>query len=394
MRIPFQRLDIARDPEVADALRRVHESGRFVLGPEVEAFEAEFAAALGVRHAVGVASGTDAITLALAALGIGPGQRVLTTAFSAGYTALGILRAGAAPVFADVEPPTLCLDPKAAERVLTRELDREPSRRGRSGVPGGGRIAAVLPVHLYGHPPAGWERLLELAAAHDLPVVEDACQAHGARYRGRPLGSFGRAAAFSFYPTKNLGGLGDGGAVATDDADLAETVRSLRQGGEDARRRHLRPGWNSRLDEIQAAVLRVRLRTLEDRNEHRRALTDRYRAALAGLPVRLVEPDSAAPSGAESARHLLVIRAAHRNALRRHLAAAGIGALVHYPEALPSQPAFRPPEDPPQRFPEAERAAAEVLSLPLYPLLRETEVDEIAETIAAFDPAAPGAVAE
>ena len=384
MRIPFQRMDITRDPEVADALRRVHQSGRFVLGPEVEAFEAEFAAALGVRHAVGVASGTDAITLSLAALGIGPGRRVLTTAFSAGYTALGIVRAGAAPVFADVEPGTLCLDPQAAERVLTRELDSDA-----------GRIAALLPVHLYGHPPAGWERLLELAAARGLPVIEDACQAHGARFRGRPLGSFGRAAAFSFYPTKNLGGLGDGGAVATDDADLAATVRSLRQGGEDARRRHLRSGWSSRLDEIQAAVLRVRLRALETRNERRRTLADRYRAALAGRPVRLVEPDPARPASppTESNRHLFVIRSAHRDALRRHLAAAGIGALVHYPEALPSQPAFHPATAA-DRFPEAERAAAEVLSLPLHPLLRESEVDEVAETIAAFDPTTPGAVAE
>lgn len=385
MRIPFQRLDIALDPEVADALQRVHQSGRFVLGPEVEAFEAEFAAALGVRHAVGVASGTDAITLALAALGIGPGRRVLTTAFSAGYTALGVVRAGAAPVFADVEPGTLGLDPEAAERVLARERGSDE-----------GRIAALLPVHLYGHPPAGWERLLELAAAHDLPVIEDACQAHGARFRGRPLGSFGRAAAFSFYPTKNLGGLGDGGAVATDDADLAESVRSLRQGGEDTRRRHLRPGWSSRLDEIQAAVLRVRLRTLEERNRRRRTLADRYRTALAGLPVRLVEPAPAPPAApvTESNRHLFVIRSPHRDALRRHLAAAGIGALVHYPEALPAQPAFRPPEHRPDRFPEAERAAAEVLSLPLHPRLRESEVDEVAETIAAFDPPAPGAVAE
>lgn len=384
MRIPFRRMDIAGDPEVADALRRVHQSGRFVLGPEVEAFEAEFAAALGVRHAVGVASGTDAITLSLAALGIGPGRRVLTTAFSAGYTALGVVRAGAAPVFADVEPGTLCLDLQAAERVLTRDLDSDS-----------GRIAALLPVHLYGHPPAGWDRLLELAAAHGLPVIEDACQAHGARYRGRPLGSFGRAAAFSFYPTKNLGGLGDGGAVATDDADLAAAVRSLRQGGEDARRRHLRPGWSSRLDEIQAAVLRVRLRTLETRNERRRTLADRYRAALSGLPVRLVQPDPARPASpvTESNRHLLVLRSPHRDALRRHLAAAGIGALVHYPEALPSQPAFRPATAT-DRFPEAERAAAEVLSLPLHPRLRESEVDEVAETIAAFDPSPPGAVAE
>ena len=385
MRIPFQRLDIAFDPEVADALQRVHQSGRFVLGPEVEAFEAEFAAALGVRHAVGVASGTDAITLALAALGIGPGRRVLTTAFSAGYTALGVVRAGAAPVFADVEPGTLGLDPESVERVLARELHSDE-----------GRIAALLPVHLYGHPPAGWERLLELAAAHDLPVIEDACQAHGARFRGRPLGSFGRAAAFSFYPTKNLGGLGDGGAVATDDPDLAESVRSLRQGGEDTRRRHLRPGWSSRLDEIQAAVLRVRLRTLEERNRRRRTLADRYRTALAGLPVRLVEPAPTPPAAlvTESNRHLLVIRSPHRGALRRHLAAAGIGALVHYPEALPAQPAFRPPEHRPDRFPEAERAAAEVLSLPLHPRLRESEVDEVAETIAAFDPSPPGAVAE
>ena len=376
MSVPFQRLAFAESPEVRAAIARVLASGRFVLGPEVEAFERSFAAAVGVRAAVGVSSGTDALTLALAAAGVGPGDRVLTTAFSAGYTALGILRSGAEPVFAEVEPGTLCLDAEAAERVFDRA-----------------RIAAVVPVHLYGHTAAGWPRLLESAAARGLPVIEDACQAHGARFRGRPLGSFGRAAAFSFYPTKNLGGLGEGGAVVTDDPELAARVRTLRQGGEDDRRRHVRRGWNARLDELQAAVLRVRLEALEPGNRARRRLAEEYRAALAGLPLEVVDP---APD-TESARHLFVVRCRSRDAFRRHLADAGIATLVHFPEALPDQPAFRglgPVGDgtgasSPPRCPEAARAAAEVVSLPFHPALTAAEIGRVAAAARSFFDAEP-----
>ena len=376
MSVPFRRLALGKAPAVREAIGRVLDSGRFVLGPEVEAFERAFAAAVGVRSCIGVSSGTDALTLALVAAGIGPGDRVLTTAFSAGYTALGILRSGAVPVFAEVEPATLCLDAAAAEREFERC-----------------RLAAVVPVHLYGHTAAGWPRLLAAAAARGLPVIEDACQAHGARFRGRPLGSFGRAAAFSFYPTKNLGGLGEGGAVVTDDLELAARVRTLRQGGEDERRRHVRPGWNARLDEIQAAVLRVRLPDLEPGNRARRDLAEQYRAALAGLPLRIVDPGPET----ESARHLFVVRTPARDAFRRHLAAAGIETLVHFPAALPDQPAFRGPrqrtdgtkgheaeaESPPP-YREAARAAAEVVSLPFHPALTGEEIARVAAAARSF----------
>lgn len=377
MSVPFRRLALGKAPAIREAIGRVLDSGRFVLGPEVEAFEQAFAAAVGVRAAVGVSSGTDALTLALVAAGVGPGDRVLTTAFSAGYTALGILRSGAEPVFAEVEPGTLCLDAAAAERAFER-----------------GRLAAVVPVHLYGHAAAGWPRLLEAAAARGLPVIEDACQAHGARFRGRPLGSFGRAAAFSFYPTKNLGGLGEGGAVITDDPELAARVRTLRQGGEDERRRHVRPGWNARLDEIQAAVLRVRLPGLEPGNRVRRRLAEQYRAALGDLPLRIVEPGPET----ESARHLFVVRTRARDAFRRHLAAAGIETLVHFPAALPDQPAFRALDsaaagtqaDGPPPYREAARAAAEVVSLPFHPALTGEEVEQVAAAARSFFERKPG----
>ena len=258
MKIPFQRLEAGADSGVRAAVERVLASGRFVLGPEVEAFERAFGEAIGVEHGVGVASGTDAITIALAAAGIGPGDRVLTPAFSTGYTALGIQHAGAVPVFADVEAGSLCLDADAAARALAA-----------------GNIRAIVPVHIFGGAGAGWERLLETAAGHEVPVIEDACQAHGARYRGRALGSFGAAAAFSFYPTKNLGALGDAGLVATADARLAARARSLRSGGQGQRHHHAAPGWNSRLDEIQAAVLNQRLPGLPAETEG----APRWRAA-------------------------------------------------------------------------------------------------------------------
>ena len=361
--IRFQDLAADGDPGLAEALGRVLASGRFVLGPEVETFERTFAEALGVAHAVGVASGTDALTLALAAAGIGPGDRVLTPAFSTGYTALGIQHAGAAPAFADVEPGSLCLDADAAGRVLA-----------------GGGIAAVVPVHLFGGAGAGWERLLASAARHGAPVIEDACQAHGARFQDRALGSFGTAAAFSFYPTKNLGALGDAGLVATDDAALAARVRRLRSGGQDARHDHTGPGWNSRLDELQAAVLTRRLPGLAATNRIRGELAGRYRELLAGLPLRFVTPGP----GVEGAWHLFVIRTLERDALRRHLAAAGIETLVHYPVALTQQDAFAAAWRPDEGCPEAETAASEVLSLPLHPGLSDRDLARVAAGVRSF----------
>lgn len=363
MRIPFQRLAADADPGVRRAVERVLASGRFVLGPEVEAFERTFAASIGVGHAVGVASGTDAITLALAAAGIGAGDRVLTAAFSTGYTAIGIRHAGATPVFADVEPESLCLDAGAVARALEEQ-----------------EVRAIVPVHIFGGAGAGWGKLLEIADRHQIPVVEDACQAHGARASGRALGSFGRAAAFSFYPTKNLGALGDAGLVATADEGLAARVRSLRSGAQGKRHHHLAPGWNSRLDEIQAAVLRERLPALPEGNRRRAALALRYRELLDGLPLRFVTPGP----GVQGSSHLFVIRTAPRDALRAHLEAAGIDALVHYPAALTEQPAFSDAAVAGGTCAEAEAAAREVLSLPLHPGLSEREVERVAASVRAF----------
>ena len=371
MRIRFQQLAAGSDSGLRRALDRVLASGYFVLGPEVEAFERAFARALGVPHAVGVGSGTDAITLSLRAAGIGPGDRVLTSAFSTGYTGLGILHAGASPVFADVERESLCLDSTAAERVLE-----------------GSEIAAIVPVHLFGGAAARWKRLLEAAARREIPIIEDACQAHGARFEGRALGSFGAAAAFSFYPTKNLGSLGDAGLVATDDAELADRVRRLRSGGQTARHHHAEIGWNSHLDEIQAAVLSQRLPGLAAANRERRRLSRRYREALSGTGLGFVTPGP----GVESACHLFVVRSPARDALREHLADDGIESLVHYPVPLSEQAVFQRFRAEPEKFPEASRAAAEVLSLPLHPGFADAEVDRVAASVRSFfagSPAAP-----
>lgn len=364
--VPFVRLAAAHESGVRQALDRVLASGRFVLGPEVETFETAFARFVGVRHAVGVASGTDALTLSLAAVGVGPGDRVLTTAFSAGYTAVGIARTGACPVFCDVEPDTLGLDPEAAVASLS-----------------GGRFAAVVPVHLYGSAPHRFDVLLRAAESRGIPVIEDACQAHGASFAGRRLGSFGGGAAFSFYPTKNLAALGDGGIVATDDPSLAARVRRLRSGGQSARHLHAVPGWNSRLDELQAAVLSARLPGLEAANAARRRRAERLREGLADLPITLAAPRPA--QAEESACHLFVVRTPRRDALRSYLRASGVETHIHYPVPLPMQPAFGAPRQTgPSRFPEACRAADEVLSLPFHPRLSEAEIERIEAAVRGF----------
>jgi dTDP-3-amino-3,4,6-trideoxy-alpha-D-glucose transaminase len=356
VRVPFMSLAPGEDAaDVRAAIERVVARGWFILGPEVEAFEAEFAAACGAAHAVGVGTGTDAIALTLRALGIGAGDEVITTPLSAAYSALAIMMTGARPVFADIDPERLTLDPARVDQAVTP------------------RTRAVLPVHLYGQP-AAMRELEAVAARRRLAIVEDCCQAHFATAEGRPVGTIGVAGAFSFYPTKNLGALGDAGAVVTNDAALAARLRRLRNGGQIDRYHHQEFGVNSRLDDLQAAVLRARLPWMPQWIARRRALACRYRAALEGLNVDVVpECDPG------HVHHLFVVRSRARAGLQAHLAARGIETLIHYPLPIPAQPALLPTS--PARCPIAETACGEVLSLPLHPALRDDAVDEIAAAL-------------
>lgn len=355
-RVPFLDLHLAEEADaVRDAIARVIDRAWFVLGPEVESFEREFAAASGAPHAVGVGNGTDALALILRALGIGAGDEVVTTPLSAAYTALAIVMAGARPVFADIDPERLTLDPVAAERAITD------------------RTRALMPVHLYGQP-ADMPAFAALARRRNLALVEDCCQAHLATCAGQPVGTFGAAGAFSFYPTKNLGALGDGGAIVTGDGALAARVARLRNGGQTDRYHHAEFGMNSRLDELQAAVLRVRLPRLRSWTEQRRRLAARYRSLLTDAPIDV--PPEIDPG---HVYHLFPIRTRHRDALQDRLRAAGIETLVHYPTPISRQPAFASLD--PADCPHAIRAASEVLSLPLYPSLAAEAVTTVAEAV-------------
>lgn len=362
--IPFVELKsqfAALEPEVRDAIDGVLTRAWFVFGEEHAAFEREFADYVGVRHAVAVGSGTDAIALALEAAGLESGGTVITAANTCVPTAAGIHAAGGALALADVDSATLTLDSGALEAAITPETQ------------------AVVPVHLYGRP-CDMDAVCAVAARHGLIVVEDCAQAHGTRYRGQMCGVFGKAAAFSFYPSKNLGAYGDGGAVVTNDAEVAERVRMLRNYGETERYYHAVKGRNSRLDELQAAVLRVKLRHLDAWNDARRARAAAYREGLAGLPVAL-------PAEADWARsnyHLFVIRTPDRDALRAHLTAQGIGTQLHYPVPLHRQEAFAGLGLAEGALPEAERACREVISLPMYPELPLDSVERVAEAVRAF----------
>lgn len=358
-RVPFGSPAPREDADaVRSAINRVVNSGWYVLGPEVSAFEAEFAEASGAAHAVGVGTGTDAIALILRALGIGPGDEVITTPLSAAYTALAVMMVGARPVFADIDPARLTLDPEAVDRAVT------PATR------------AILPVHLYGQP-ADMDGVMRVASQRGIAVVEDACQAHLATAQGRPVGTIGIAGAFSFYPTKNLGTLGDGGAIVTNDAALAAKLRRLRNGGQTDRYHHLEPGMNSRLDELHAAVLRARLPYLRGWTERRRACAAAYRAGLAGAPVALLQEFDPG-----HVYHLFVVRTRHRAALQRHLSEAGIDTLVHYPLPIPRQPALA--SCAPADCPTAALACDEILSLPLHPGLSTEDVEAVCASVRAF----------
>ncbi|HET9314333.1 MAG TPA: DegT/DnrJ/EryC1/StrS family aminotransferase [Vicinamibacteria bacterium] len=344
--------------EIDEAIARVLGSGWFILGPEGEAFERELAQALQAKDAVAVGNGTEAIQLALEALGVGPGDEVVTSPLTAAFTALAVQRTGARPVFADLDPATLNVAPDAVERAITP------------------RTKALLPVHLYGHP-ADLDPLLALSRARGIPLVEDACQAHGARYKGRTVGAISGIGALSFYPTKNLGALGDGGAILVDDPERAAYLRRLRNGGQSDRYRHEIPGVNSRLDEMQAAVLRVGLRHLEEWTRKRRALAAVYFEELKSTGVCLPHEQPYA----EANYHLFVVRHPRRDALMAALKERGVGTLIHYPIPLHLQPVYAGLGGRAGDFPEAERAASSILSLPLYPEMTDGQARRVAAAV-------------
>jgi len=339
------------------AIRRVLDSGYYILGPEVEAFESEFAEYIGTHFAIGVANGTDALSLALRALDIGPGDEVITVSHTAVATVAAIEQAGATPVLIDVEPGFLTLDPALLEQALTD------------------RTRAVVPVHLYGQA-ADIPRIQDFCRTHGLALVEDVSQAHGARYDGRRLGYFGDIAVFSCYPTKNLGALGDAGIVVTNDPALADRVRRLRQYGWVDRNFSIEQGFNSRLDEVQAAILRVKLPYLDAGNERRREIATSYSEAFSGskIEVPLVRENS------EHAFHLYVTQVEDRDAFRDRLATAGVQTAIHYPLPIHRQPAYLGRVRTATTMSVTDRAASRIISLPMFPELPTESSNFVAQS--------------
>lgn len=359
---------LAQRAAIDAAIAGVLESGWYILGKETAAFEAEFAAAIGARHGVGTGNGTDALVLALRALGIGPGKTVATVAHTAVATVAAIEMAGARPVLIDIDPASYTMDVAELARVLA------------SPPPGSARIDAILPVHLYGQP-ADLAALVSLARDYKVPLIEDCAQSHGACFEGRPAGSFGAIACFSFYPTKNLGALGDGGMVTTGDDEVAAALRAIREYGW-RERRYIseQTGINSRLDELQAAILRVKLTALAADNARRRAIAARYDSGLAGLPLTLPMRDRRA----EHVFHQYVVRSPQRESLRAALQQAGIGTNIHYPMPVHLQPAYRGRTAlGPSGMAQTELAASEVFSLPMYPQLEDAQVDRVVAALRA-----------
>ncbi len=355
MTVPFLDILAATDElrgEIDTVLSRVLESGVYILGPEVEAFENEFATYCGARAAIGVANGLDALRLALMAMGVGPGDEVIVPSNTYIATWLAVSECGATPVPIEPNDDTFNMDPALVQAAITA------------------RTKVILPVHLYGHP-ADLDPILEIARRHGLRVLEDGAQAHGARYKERRIGSHGDAVAWSFYPGKNLGAIGDAGALTTNDLDLADRVRVLRNYG--SRKKYVNEvkGLNSRLDPLQAAVLRVKLRVLDDWNARRSRLAARYMAGLAGSGLRL--PTVAAD--VSPVWHLFVVRHSKRDELQSQLAHAGIATLIHYPIPPHLQAAYASKNIRATLLPIASRMASEVLSLPIGPQLTDTSVD-------------------
>ncbi len=347
--------------ELSEAVQQVMTTADFILGQQVDDFEVDFALFCEGRHAVGLASGTDALHLGLLACGIGPGDEVITAANSFIATASAISFTGAKPVFADVDPETYTIDPASIRGLMTD------------------RTRAILPVHLYGQP-ADMDPIMELAGEKELKVVEDACQAHGAQYKGKSVGSIGHLGAFSFYPGKNLGAFGDGGAAVTNDPQLADRLKMLRNYGQRQKYHHDFLAFNSRLDTLQAAILRVKLKHLAEWNSKRRAAASLYDQYLAESKFRspVIAPYST------HVFHLYVIRSRERDELLTFLNQRGIGAGIHYPRAIPFQKAYQSLGYRPGQLPAAERACAEVLSLPLFPEITKEQIQTVCSTVQEF----------
>jgi dTDP-4-amino-4,6-dideoxygalactose transaminase len=361
--IPFVDLKaqyLTVKPEVREAIDRVLESQHFVLGPEVKRFEQEFAAYCQADDAVGVNTGTSALHLALLAAGIGPGDEVITVPFTFVATVAAIRYSGATPVLVDIDPASYTIDPALVEAAITP------------------RTKAILPVHLYGQV-ADMDPLLEIAQRHQLLVIEDACQAHGAEYRGRRAGSLGDLGCFSFYPGKNLGAYGEGGAVTTNNPEYARTIRMLRDWGAEQKYFHQLKGYNFRLEEIQAAVLRVKLRHIESWTEARRLHAHRYAEVLAMAPVSTPHERSYA----RHVYHVYAVRTAARKALQQFLKERGVQTGIHYPIPVHLLEAHADLGYRPGDFPHSERAADEVLSLPMFAELTDSQIDEVGEAIRA-----------
>jgi len=366
-KVPFIRLDSAFPElfaELMETVERIAGKSAFTLGPELERFEGAFASFCGTEHAAGVSSGTAALEIALRALGVGPGDEVIVPTYSFIATAEAVSTVGATPVIVDVDPETALITAEIVEAALTP------------------RTRCVIPVHLFGRP-VEMDPLLALCRERGIAVVEDACQAHGALYRGRPVGSLGDAGCFSFYPTKNLGGWGDGGALVTSDAELDAKVRLLRSHGEGVRHHHELATGTHRLDTLQAAILEVKLRHLPDWNQRRRDAAEALRAGLADSSS-VVSP---APAAADSDHvyHLFVVRCAHRDALRDHLDSRGIASAIHYPTPIHLQPAYAELGLKRGDLPVAERLASENCSLPLFPAIEDWQIAEIVAAVESFE---------
>ena len=357
--IPFNQLKPLHDlhaEEILTAMKRVADSGWYILGPEVKAFEQEFADYHGVSYAVGVANGTDAIELALFAGGIGAGDEVITVSHTAMATVTAIENTGATPILVDIEPDTFTLDPQKARLAITD------------------KTRAIVVVHLYGQP-ADLSALKSIADEHELLLIEDCAQAHGAEYQGKKVGTIGHLGTFSFYPTKNMGAYGDGGAVITSDEALAENLRKLRNYGQTTRYSHQSRGKNSRLDEMQAAILRVKLKHLDTHNQRRCEIAQLYDKNIRGVKIPSVR------DGVKHVYHLYVIRADQRDQLMDDLKEYGISTLIHYPIPIHRQQSHQDLELPVGSLPETEKAAEEIISLPLYIGLSDEEVMTVCSAI-------------
>ena len=347
--------------EIDAAIARVLDGGRYILGDETEAFEREFAAYIGVDHAVAVGSGTEALHIAMRALGIGTGDEVITVSHTAVATVAAVELCGATPVLVDVDSDSLTIDPAEIEAAISR------------------KTKAIVPVHLYGQP-AELAAVCDIAARHGLRVIEDCAQSVGARYRERRTGSWGDVGCYSFYPTKNLGALGDGGMVVTSSSEVAQQARMLREYGWRQRYVSSIAGWNTRLDELQSAVLRVKLRHLDSDNNRRLQLARRYDDSLRNSGLRL----PCCKANRTHVYHLYVVRSTRRDALREFLRQRDVGTMIHYPVPVHRQPAYADRLSSSRDLSESERAADEVLSLPMFPELTDSDADSVVEAVLAF----------